>query len=336
MLHALASPNTRTLENELRAMMERARSTVLFNPSFLDTLVAAHNSFESVGEWYDANSRRAIVVLTPNPAALVQATLITPLRIHVICPGILPFSSPPPGKLRGWLLNAGQTSLPDNFEERADRFGLHLRDIDDLIACERSICNIGEINNLLLYVRAGAGAIIEEVVGDLYHHDLLPGQTISLLVKVKVRPLVPANDPLTNLELMLGEVLSELLQIELVHEHSLFPGSEVATRTSCWLLRYNGENEQHTHHSRVRNERRSSWIRGLRAYQQACTRPHRDALNALEKLLRRDDFRHCHRYIRCLTEEVRFQMGVAADEYLMTHVEREDADSPATIIHRRV
>jgi hypothetical protein len=336
-LFQLGPPKIHTLETELRALLEPSRKAMLFNPSFFDTLVAAHNALESVDEGNDLTTGRSIVVFTPNPAALAEVAQVTPVRTHVVCPGLVPFTSPLPERFSGWLLNTGIIPMPEAFEERVDRFKAHLQNIDDLISNERSTCSVGEISNLLLYVKAGGGTTIEEVVGDLWYRSLHPGQTISLLVKVRVKPIAPASDPFTNLELMLGEVLSELLQIELVHEHSLFPGSDVTTRATCWLLRHNGDSDQHTHQGRLRNERRSSWIRGLLAYHQACTRPHRDALNALEKMLRRNDFRHCHSHVRHLREELTFQLGVAADEYLMTHVERgDDADSPATIIHRKV
>lgn len=337
-LYQLAPPKIHAVEKELQALLEPSRNAMLFNPSFFDTLVAAHNALESVDEGYDLNTRRSIVILTPNPAALAEVAQVTSIRIHVICPGPVPYTSPLSERFNGCLLNTGIIPMPDTFEDRVDRLKTHLQNIDDLVSYERSMCSIGEVSNLFLYIKAGAGATIEEVVGDLWYRSLHPGQTISLLVKVKVKPIAPADDPFTNLELMLGEVLSELFQIELVHDHSFFPGSDITTRATCWLLRHNGDSEQYTQQGRLRNDRRSSWIRSILAYQQACIRPHRDALNALEKLLRRNDFRHylSLSHVMLLREELTIQLGVAADEYLITHVERGDTDSPTTVIHRRV
>jgi len=335
-LYSLASPQLDSLERELQVLLEPSRKATLSNPSFLETLLAAHHAFELADEGYDGTSGRSIVVFTPVPVALTDVLHITPLRVHVICPGAVPFASPFSERFNGWLLDTGSTAAPPTFAERIDRLGSHLHNIDSLVSLERRMCNIGEIANLFLYIKAGSGASIEQVIGDLWYRALHPGQTISLMVKVKVKPIVSSNDPLTNLEIMMGEVLSDLLQIELVHEHSLFPGSDISTRITCWLLRHNDNDHDHTAHERLRNERRSSWIRGHLAYQQACARPHRDALNRIEKTLSRNDFRHCHGYVRTLRDELAFQVGVAADDYLFTLAEKSDASSTATIIHRKV
>jgi len=335
-LYPLGSPRLEALERELQLILEPSRHTMLSNPSFPEALVAAQNALVLADERYDRTSGRSIVIFTPIPTVVSDVLHITPLRIHIICPGAVSFTSTFGERLNGWLLDTGSMTVPATFTERFNRLESHLRNIDSLISSERRMCNIGEIANLFLYIKAGAGASIEQVIGDLWYRALHPGQTISLMVKVKVKPIIASDDPFTSVELMMGEVLSDLLQIELVHEHSLFPGSDISTRITCWLLRHNDNIDDHTPYERLRNERRSSWIRSHLAYQQACIRPHRDALNRIEKSLRRNDFRHCHGYLRMLRDELAFQVGVAADDFLFEYLEKNDADSPATIIHRKM
>jgi len=371
-LHTLGRPRIESLENGLKALVQPKRNPTLHSPSFFDTLVAAHNTLDSVDQCRETYIGRSIIVFTPNPIALAEVMHITSFRIHVILPGIAPFSSPPFEAFSGWWLNTGMTPMPVDFDELHDGFNSHLRNLGDLIAYERCISDIGQVTNVFVYVNPGKAVTIEGVVGDLWYPALLPGQTVSLLIKINVKALatptqstssrspISLEDSFAHVELMLGEVLSELLKIEVVYSHSYFPdGTSLSVRESCWLLRTDSMLGQSSPRVELRNEQRKSFMRRLLAYQLS-----RDGLNKLEKALRQVDFSVCENYLCLLKEELAFQKGVATDDHFVTHVERKgppacrssprsghfsfdnqhityydmdkrspDADSPATIIH---
>jgi hypothetical protein len=122
---------------------------------------------------------------------------------------------------------------------------------------------------------------------------------------------------------MLGEVLSELLTIEVVYSHSYFPdNTNLAVHESCWLLRTDSMLGQPSPRVELWNERRKSFIRELLAYQLSSAWPQRDGLTKLEKSLRQADFSVCENYLSLLKEELAFQRGIATDDYFVTHVER--------------
>ncbi len=269
----------------------------------------------------------------------------------------------------------GEMFIPEgavtvDFDEHHDGFNSHLRNVGDHIAYERSISDIGQVTNVFVYIKPGEAVTIEGVVGDLWYPALLPGQIVSLLVKINVKALATPTqstssdslsrsslaDSFAHVELMLGEVLSELLKIEVVYSHSYFPeGTSLSVHESCWLLRTDSMLGQSSPRVELRNEQRKSFIRRLLAFQLS------SGSNKLEKALRQGDFSVCENYLCLLKEELPF---VATDDNFVTHVERKgppacgssprpghfsldnrhityydmdkrspDADSPATIIH---
>ena len=338
-LHTLGRPKIHALENGLQALIHPTQNPKLHSPSFFDTLVAAHNALDSVDEFNNTAISRSIIVLTPNPTALTEVVHITPFRIHVILPGIASFSSPPFEAFNGWWLNAAMTPIPIDFNEHHDRFYSHLRSLGDLIAFERSMSDVGQVTNVIVYIKPGNTAAIERVVGDLWYPVLRPGQILSLLVKINVKALATPTrstgsrsqsssssssleDAFAHIELMLGEALSELLTIEVVYSHSYFPDStSLAVHESCWLRRTDSMLGQPSPRVELWNERRKAFIRGLLAYQLSSAWPHRDSLTKLEKALRQADFCVCENYLSLLKEELAFQRGVAKDDYFVTHIE---------------
>jgi hypothetical protein len=330
-----------SLENGLKALIQPKRNPKLHSSSFFDTLVAAHNTLNSVGQYHDTSIGRSIIVLTPNPIALAEVMNITPFRIHIVLPGIAPFSSLPFEAFNGWWLNAGMTAMPVEFDEHNNGFYSHLRSLGDLITYERSMSDIGKVTNVFVYIKPGKATAIECVVGDLWYPTLRPGQILSLLVKINVKPLAtptqstnnrsPSSlsqssmeDAYAHIELMLGEMLSELLKIEVVYSHSYFPdGTSLTAHESCWLLRSDSMLGQPSPRVELWNERRKSFIRGLLAYQlsSACSR--RDGLTKLEKALRHVDFSVCENYLRLLKEELTFQRGVTTDDNFVAHIKHK-------------
>lgn len=342
-LHALGSPKIQKLETWLKALVQPKQNQTLHDQSFYDTLFAAHNTLDSIDQCHDTSIGRSIIVLTPNPIALAEVMHITPFRIHVILPGIAPFSSMPFETFRGWWLNAGMTPMPVDFNQYHGGFNSHLHSIGELIAYERSMSDVGQVTNVFVYLKPGKTVEIEGTVGDLWYPSLLPGQIVSILVKINVKALATPSqstnsrsstpssrnsleDAFANIELMLGEVLCELLKIEVVYSHSYFPKvTSLTVHESCWLLRTNSMLGQPHPRTEPWNEQRKSFIRGLLAYQlsSVSARSHPDGLTKLENALQQIDFSVCENYLGLLKYELAFQRGIATDDYFITHIERK-------------
>jgi hypothetical protein len=147
---------------------------------------------------------------------------------------------------REWLLDS---HLAD------DTSALGTRSLADMILFSKSQRCIGSINNVLIKIHEGDDALIEEVLGSLSYSTLLPGQIISVAIRVRLESLAkrlsvgsippcrscsPPSvvDAISELELTLGNHLSELFEVQVVYSHTFFPvNTRLELRESCWLPR---------------------------------------------------------------------------------------------------
>jgi hypothetical protein len=150
--------------------------------------------------------------------------------------------------LRGCLL--------DSTRHLDDEFNTHRGpSLSHIISCSKLRLDMGSISNASIKIHQSQDATIEEIVGNLTHPILLPGQTVSIAVRIKLKSLetrlsigssspnrccspVSVVDAISELELALGNHLSELFELQVVYNHSFFPaGTRLEVRDSCWLPR---------------------------------------------------------------------------------------------------
>jgi hypothetical protein len=128
--------------------------------------------------------------------------------------------------------------------------------LEDVIAYCRTQPQSGSISNISVSFHARPDAVIENILGGLDYPVLSPGQVISLMVQVRLKALKPQllqcdsptsseqsstlsiSEAIYDLEMTLGEHLSELFDVQVRYNHSLFPeNTHLLANETCWLRR---------------------------------------------------------------------------------------------------
>jgi hypothetical protein len=149
----------------------------------------------------------------------------------------------------GWVLDAAQCITGHCRKHQS-------HSLQDVIAYCRAQPHSGSISNLSISFQPRPDAVLENILGNLEHPILFPGQVISLMVQVRLKslkPLLSRNDSpassenscarsiseaISDLEMTMGEHLSELFDVQVRYEHSLFPGNtQLLAHDTCWLRR---------------------------------------------------------------------------------------------------
>jgi hypothetical protein len=123
----------------------------------------------------------------------------------------------------------------------------------DIVVHSRAQAHTGSITNVSISITPGANiSFIEEIIGKLEYSKLQPGQVISIPIRVRLKSLacrlscIPlpqsprrsVTEAITDLELTLGEHLSELFRVQVRYSHSTFPeNTTLVAQESCWLRR---------------------------------------------------------------------------------------------------
>ncbi|TID16532.1 hypothetical protein E6O75_ATG11650 [Venturia nashicola] len=224
--------------------------------------------------------RRDIIVISPNPVGLTNCIecLDDTVSVHIFNPGLVPFGilddPPHPGSQSdtrsiedyshsarsrdrdygsigevahpGWVIDATTC-----VSRGCNIHGSH--SLHDVVAHAKAQTNTGSIANIGISITPGANvSSIVEILGKLDYSVLLPGQIISIPIKVRLKSLacrlshVPlpsssrrsVTEAITDLELTLGEHLSELFRVQVRYSHSMFPeNTTLVAQESCWLRR---------------------------------------------------------------------------------------------------
>ena len=112
--------------------------------------------------------------------------------------------------------------------------------LQTMLGIARADNGSGSITDLALRIKSAGSCKIVNVFGKQDAAELLPGQVITLLVKVKVpavsrprttkfsmnlrkTPTQRYNDALMDLEGMLGETITDVMSVEVRYKHSAFP-----------------------------------------------------------------------------------------------------------------
>jgi hypothetical protein len=320
------------LKDELECLLTPLKNPLLHQSHLRETLDAASKTLDQVSD------RRCIVVITPDASELEACTEeITTHKVHIVCSGAVPL---PLGmnRLHSWLINA--TPAIRSLDDSIVRSKSVLDSLQDMINFERAAVDAGEVTNVRIYVEPGKDATLDAVIGDLVYSALKPGQLIMIPVKVNIQPLMSPKDSLASrsssqsslssadafaeLEMMLGEVLSELFTVEVHYNHSFLPANtDVVAKETCWVLRTNSSAEYSTPSLELKKLNRCSQVHGHLAHSIASTKPRREALSKLNSTFGSAGLgSHCPEYLELLRAELKFQIGVMADEYILSHIEQ--------------
>lgn len=344
--------------------------------------------------------KRNIIVISPNPIGLANYTegFDEAVSIHLFNPGLVPFDMLDPlprlasqwdtettrmnqqhgtsfsqqersavrdGAYAGWIIDATSCVSRD-----CSLHGSH--SLCDVVAHARAQTDIGAITNVAISITPGADvSSIDEVVGKLDYSVLLPGQMISIPIKVQLRslacrlshmplPLSPrrsVTEAITDLELTLGEHLSELFRVQVRYSHSKFPdNTTVIAQESCWLRRTLKRRRAREDDSRRESVYECTVQRQL-ALSLAGLGPPADALNALEMEFDGKPVPiYCSRFVEAVKDRLRHRICQSShytildlatesesyEEKLRKFVDERQRqelstnNSPATVVRRRI
>jgi hypothetical protein len=244
--------------------------------------------------------------------------------------------------------------------------------LHDVVAHSKAQANTGSIRNISISITPGADvSSIEQIAGKLEYSSLLPGQMISIPIKVRLRSLafrllcIPSpqsphrsvTEAITDLELTLGEHLSELFRVQVQYSHSMFPeNTTLVAQESCWLRR-----TLECRKARGDDSRRESVFECVVQRQLALSLaglgPPTDALNALETEFDGKPVPiYCSKFVEAVKHRLRHRilqaparpspnLAAETDSHEAELQELEDEkqrhepdtdDSPATVVRRRI
>lgn len=337
--------------------------------------------------------RRDIIVISPNPVGLANyiECIDDSVSVHIFNPGLVPFGilddlshhgsrsdTPSIGSYSysarspdrdhfsvgevactGWVIDATTC-----VSRGCNIHGSH--SLYDVVAHAKAQANTGSITNVGISITPGANvSSIVEIVGKLDYSILLPGQVISIPVKVRLKslacrlshipsPLSPrrsVTEAITDLELTLGEHLSELFRVQVRYSHSIFPeNTTLVAQESCWLRRTLKRRVARGDDTRCESVYECMVQRQL-ALSLAGHGPPIDALNALEMEFDSKPVPpYCSKFVEAVKDRVRhrisqslFRSASVADSeddsyeaQLREFVDEREDDSPATVVRRRI
>lgn len=187
--------------------------------------------------------RSHIFLLSPQPLGeLGSGDDFSPVDINAVCTAVVPYYCSMSEASNIWVLprTLSQTCFKP---EVILTDSTHLIDqATDLMSYARDGRSFGTITDFSLDIRPRQDCTIENVLGVTSSTKLKAGQTISALVRVKI-PAVPTNDrrnsrrdstteledAFTDLEILLGEVVTEVLEVKARYRQSCFPDNILMT-----------------------------------------------------------------------------------------------------------
>jgi hypothetical protein len=126
--------------------------------------------------------------------------------------------------------------------------------LESVTAHRTTSLGLGVVSGISISFQPRPDGVIKDVLGSTEYSGLLPGQTISLMVRVKLTSLAALlphqyslnsptqsisdsiNEAISDLEMTLGEHLSELFDVQVRYTHSLFPhNTRLLVQETCWL-----------------------------------------------------------------------------------------------------
>jgi hypothetical protein len=346
--------------------------------------------------------RRDIIVMSPNPVGLATYAemLDASFNVHLLNPGLVPFGILDPFSTYGprvqnaprnfqqiematddpdsstaadvacigWVIDATKCISQDCSNHRS-------HSLRDVVVHSKLQANAGTITNISILIHPGADvSTIEQIMGKLEYTTLLPGQMISIPIKVRLKSLASriafgstpqqpgsprrsVSEAISELELTLGEHLSDLFSIQVRYSHSLVPeNTRLVAQESCWLRRVLAPRKARSDNSRVQSVFESV-VQNQLALCLAGSGPPADALVALEAEFGSKPVPiYCSKFVDAVKRRLRhridqtsftmspgFVSGMHSYEvdlqiFVDERKRQEFAtdDSPATVVRRRI
>ena len=266
--------NVELLRTKLGQVPQRPRHCFRAEDAFLQAAQALR-TLRSQHQDTVPRVKKDIVIITSSELGLHTCFKedLDSFRVHLVNPSLIPYASRTrsgSASMEHVHLNSGQygnsgqqnsLSRPgpwilDSSRCLGDDCSEHKsHSLTDIIAHSKSRSNVGIISNVSVKLHATGDATIQEIVGDLSYASLSPGQMVSVAICVKLEPLKrrfssssddqraspscsSILDVISDLEMTLGNHLSELFELEVSYNHSFFPlNTRLSIRESCWLPR---------------------------------------------------------------------------------------------------
>jgi hypothetical protein len=229
----------------------------------------------------------------------------------------------------GWVLDSAKCISGHCHKHRS-------HSLEDVLAYCRTQPQSGSISNISISFQARPDAVIENILGDLDYPILSPGQVISLMVQVRLRALRPpflrshsptsfgqslplsVSEAISDLEMTLGEQLSELFDVQVRYNHSLFPeNTQLLANETCWLPRTLSPRRKHLDQDDLVHEHvqvRSSVQKQLALCLANLKNPE-EAMESLEAMsCSNRATASCLKLIEKLREALRHRIGILASD----------------------
>ena len=264
-----------------------------------------------------------VFVLTGNAAGLSSEPLTDDkLQFHVICPANVPREHHNLIRCNGWKLQSlsGNELNAVSAHKDIDPTSM-LNKLRGLIMHARGGKSAGVLNNIFIDVKPGQNCSIEEVMGSTKLSTLHPGESSTVLVKLRFHgpranksplsqpgTLLDAEEIMNELDEMLRASAVQILRARLKYKHSDLPEG-----TICSINAYCHLKQQMRGIERGRSEShpRAVLVQKRLAYYTATHGSPRHALSNLRREFgETGSHSYCPEYIKLVMKELEFQVRI--------------------------
>ena len=271
-----------------------------------------------------------VFVLTGNAASLTSEPLTDDkLQFHVICPANVPREHHNLIRCNGWKLQSlsGNELNAMSAHKDTDPTSM-LNQLRGLIMHARGGKLAGVLNNIFIDVKPGHNCSIEEVMGSTKLSTLHPGESCTVLVKLRFhgarankspssQPGTPldADDIMNELDEMLRASAVQILKVRLKYKHSDLPeGTICSVNAYCHLKQQMRSTERRRSESQpraVQPKDCTTLVQKRLAYYTATHGSPRHALSNLRKEFgKTGSHSYCPEYIKLVMKELEFQVRI--------------------------
>ena len=347
-ISALQAPDVALLRQEL-AVFKPASPDNFQGPELRSTILQAADDLNRLGhaeEFAVRTAQREIVLIASHAFNLTEHdSVLKNINLHLISPGIIPFQGCT-DKITGWLLNSDQLMPATVGGSEYSAQDMQSSCLAALLTTARYATHAGSIKNMRVDIEPGPDTMVEEVIGHQHFAELLPGQTIRILVKLRVPVLremirerraggstpngniMSIEDAFLDLETVLDELFRELVKVQINYTHSKFPdNTHISVKETCWIRRPSALQlaEKAPITTASKKIVQMSLAMSLAARSDPST-----AMAALEKIFDAPDF-HCtiRRFLGTIKSDLHFQSAVLAEKHRFLTVQQQRLDAAA-------
>ena len=251
--------------------------------------------------------------------------------VHVIHPGVVPWSSKKTFVSHGWQLRSMYPPKLESIALSNEEGGLPAN-IRSLIQYARTGHRPGSLYDLVLDIKAARDCRIKGIMGSTKIASLKPGEVVYTFVKLKIKRFPSVLSALENFELrpngttstaelieqldiLLGERGTEILSVNVRYKHSLLPGNtKLSVKTKGVIHRERpvstSDGDAPVPSARPASNRKMDVDKRL-AFFIATHHPPHGALTTMRSLFGADGcLSACPAYVNLVTKELRHQARV--------------------------